>query len=434
LQREIHTLAARTRFLVVVAHRQFGKTTVGINECLDAVLFSAQERPRAAYVCPFRSQAKAVAWESLKALCRVIPGVEFNETELRTDFPAGGRIVLAGADNADALRGNYFDLVVLDEFAFMEPRVWPEILRPTLSSRNGRAIFIGTPFGRNHFFDLFTHAATLPEWGRVRYQASTSAVLSAAELASATRSMSAEQFAQEYECEWTAVMDGSIYGKALDLMEKDGRLGHIPHHAGVDVHTSWDIGYGDATAIWFAQTIGPAVHLIDYYEASGAGIEHYIRILREKSERFGYRYGRHYGPHDTLAGSIQTGRSLADIAREAGLTFTVVKRGPIETGINETRKLLEVAWVDGAKCQRGVEALQAYRRTWNEQLRMFSEKPVHDWASHACDALGTGAVGGLAQAQAFVTPTWTCAEMKWNPFDWGRDTPPEPEPGPSSFR
>ena len=169
LQRALHDLAEHIRFLVVVAHRQWGKTTFAVNECIHTVLSTGRPRPQAAYIAPFRIQAKNVAWEALKFFCRTIPGHECNETELRVDFPetlGGGRILLAGADNPDALRGMYFDTVILDEFAFMAPRTWGEILRPTLSSRGGRAIFIGTPYGPNHFKTIFQQAEhTRPSGG-----------------------------------------------------------------------------------------------------------------------------------------------------------------------------------------------------------------------------------------------------------------------------
>ena len=131
VQRQIHDLAQRIRFLVVAAHRGAGKSLAAVNEALDAALFTPTEAP--AYVGPYRNQTKMIAWDYLKRLAAAIPGADFKETELRCDFVHnGGRVFLAGADECDHLRGVHLDMYVLDEPAFQPPTVWPEILRPTL--------------------------------------------------------------------------------------------------------------------------------------------------------------------------------------------------------------------------------------------------------------------------------------------------------------
>ncbi len=400
-------------------HRQAGKTTLGILRCIWEALFSRNPFPRTAYVCEHLTEARRNGWDYLQRLAAPIPDVKFNQTLLTADFPSsGGRVSLYGADDPGSLRGTHHDLVVLGEFARMNPSTLPEVVMPTLVQRQGKVACIGTPLYRHDpLCTLYDKLPTLEGWGRLMVKASESGLLSPEQLAAQRAVQTPEQHAREFECEPSAVMDGSIFGAALDRLDRQGRIGHVPHRAGWDVDTCWDLGYSDATCIWFAQRIGPAVHLINFHQGSGAGIEHYIRILRERSEQSGYRFGRHYGPHDTLQGSIQTGRSLADVAAQAGLRFDVVKRGPVEVGIQETRKLLEISWIDGDKCQRGLEALQAYRRTWDEPLRMFSEKPVHDWSSHPCDALRTGAVGGLGQSPVDPSKIATQAVTEWNVWD-----------------
>jgi hypothetical protein len=330
-----------------------------------------------------------------EALQRGLPGTEFNEAELRVDFAesfGSGRIMLAGADNPDALRGMYFDLVVLDDYAFMEPRIWPEILRPTLSSRQGRALFIGTPYGPNHFQTLFEQAALTPEWGRVCYPASTSGVLSAEELTSARAAMSEGQYGQEYECSWQAVTEGFIYGKEMAQADAEDRVGDVPWDPGHPVHTAWDLGIGASTAIWFLQRPQFGMggwRAIDYYEASGAGLSHYVKVLREKP----YTYGQHVAPHDIEVSELGSGQTRRQTAAQLGIVFDVAPRLPVDEGIDAVRRLLPQCWFDRVKCQRGLEALRAYRRTWNEATRMFSERPLHDWSSHGCDALRTFATG-----------------------------------------
>src|SRR3954451_7106432 len=161
-QRLLH--AAPGRFKVLVTHRRFGKTVFAVNELISGAKRCKLRQPRFAYLAPFHNQAKDVAWSYLKHYTARIPDLAVNETELWVELPprveheggsGGARIRLYGADNADRLRGLYFDGVVLDEYAQMHPRVWSEVVRPALADRMGWALFIGTPMGRNGFCDLF---------------------------------------------------------------------------------------------------------------------------------------------------------------------------------------------------------------------------------------------------------------------------------------
>jgi phage terminase large subunit len=134
----------KERWAVIVAHRRAGKTVACVIDLIDHCLRCPLERPRVAYIAPYYKQAKSVAWDYVKNFSRQIPGAVINESDLRVDYPNGGRIKLYGADDPDALRGMYFDAVVLDEYADMRPRFFPEVLRPALADRKGLATFIGT--------------------------------------------------------------------------------------------------------------------------------------------------------------------------------------------------------------------------------------------------------------------------------------------------
>jgi hypothetical protein len=419
VQTQIHALTREHRFLVAACHRGAGKSLAAVNECLDVALATGREAPRAAYVAPFRNQCKSIAWDYCKRLAGVVPGVDFNESELRADFPHnGGRVFLAGADGCDHLRGIHLDMLVLDEPAHHPPNVWPEILRPTLSARQGRALFIGTFLSRqNHFWQLYDKARSLPEWGRLLVKASESGILFAAELASARATMTEEQYAREYELECSAVLDGSIYGKLLDEMERTGRLTLVPWDPALPVWTAWDIGVSDSTAIWFLQPEGFGWRAIDYEEHSGAGMQFYAKLVREKP----YCYEQHIGPHDLAVQEFGSGRTRIDVARELGIDFTLAPRLSVEEGIEAVRNLLPRLWIDRAKCQRGLEALQDYRYTWDEALRIFSRRPFHNWSSHGCDALRTFATGRQEwQQQQQGPPRAGRAEMDFDVFNYNR--------------
>ena len=214
-----------------------------------------REDPRYAYVAPLLSQAKDVAWEYLKRYTAEIPGVAVHESELRVDLPRGVRIRLYGADNPDRLRGLYLDGVVFDEFAQMQPRVWSEVIRPALTDREGWAVFIGTPMGRNQFHALYEQARADPGWLAALFRASETAIIPAAELAEAAKAMTEEQYAQEFECSFDAAVVGSYYGRIIADLERDRRIRGVSWEPKVPVVTAWDLGIGDSTAIWFCQQV-----------------------------------------------------------------------------------------------------------------------------------------------------------------------------------
>ena len=149
----LHT--RKERFGCVVAHRRAGKTVAAIMDLIDAALRCTKPNPRFAYLAPYYAQAKDVVWSYVKQYAGSIPGVTINEGELRADFPNGARLRLYGADNYDRMRGIYLDGVVLDEFADQPPQAWREVIRPALSDRQGWGLFIGTPKGRNAFYDVY---------------------------------------------------------------------------------------------------------------------------------------------------------------------------------------------------------------------------------------------------------------------------------------
>ena len=220
--------------------------------------------PRFGYVAPLYSQAKDVAWEYVKFYSRGLGG-SINETELRVDLPNGARVRLYGADNPDRLRGVYFDGVILDEFADMRPSVWGEVVRPMLADRQGWACFIGTPHGHNEFFEKWQEAQASPDWFAVMLKASETGILTPGELADARKTMSEDQFLQEFECSFEAAIQGAYFKTQMRTMREEGRLGVVPFDSSRPVNTFWDIGKTDSTAVWFHQSRGNMHHLIDYY-------------------------------------------------------------------------------------------------------------------------------------------------------------------------
>lgn len=341
--------------------------------------------PRYAYVAPTYGQAKDVAWSYLRHYTRDVPGLKVMESELWVELPSGARIRLYGADNYDRIRGIYLDGVVIDEPADIDPRAWPEVIRPTLSDYQGWATFIGTPKGRNAFYSIDRDAtgAELPDWFRLTLKASETKIIDEAELESNASMLSSEQYAQEYECSFDAAIVGSYYGKLMAAAEADGRVSGVPYEASAQVWTAWDLGIRDATAIWFAQVVGKEIRLIDYYESSGADLAHYVNEIGKRP----YSYAGHIVPHDAQAKELGTGKSRLEVLGSLGLTnISVAAMHRVEDGINAVRVMLPKCWFDKRKCDRGIEAMKLYRAEFDDKLQALKARPVHDWTSHAADA------------------------------------------------
>lgn len=381
--------ARKQRWGIAVAHRRAGKTVACINDLIDGALRCRHPDPRFAYVAPYFSQAKDVAWSYLKQYTAGIPGVSVNESELRVDLPNKGRVRLYGADNYERLRGLYFDGLVLDEYGDMDPRAWQEVLRAALADRQGWAVFIGTPRGLNHFAEAWERAQSDPDWFHLELRASRTGLLPAAELQQAQREMSQEQYEAEFECSFAASVVGSYLGREMRQAQDDGRIGRMPHQPEVAVDTWWDLGVDDATAIWFTQTVGREVHVIDYYEQSGEGLPHYAKVLQDR----GYIYGEHHAPHDIKVRELGSGRSRLEIAQSLGIRFSIVPNVGVADGIEAARSFIARCWFDRERTERGRLALTSYRKQWDEKRRVFQQQPLHDWSSHAADAFRYLSVG-----------------------------------------
>jgi hypothetical protein len=374
------------RFNVLVCHRRWGKTYFAINQLIRDIISCPLDNPRGAYVAPWLKQAKAIAWDYLKHFSRPIPGIVINESELRIDYPNGGRIRLYGADNPDSLRGLYHDSVVLDEVAQMSPRIWSEVIRPALSDRLTKehepsAIFIGTPQGPNLFKELYDRAPEREGWQRAMHKASESGVLPDSELRQIKKELTSREYAQEMECDFTAAIVGAFYGREMqDAIEQD-RICPVPYDKTHKVITAWDIGIRDSTAIWFVQHVGSEIHLIDYEEYTNIGLPDIIKHIAAKP----YSYGQHIGPHDLRVRELGTGLTRLHQARNLGVNFAIAPQQEVIDGIEAVRGILGRCYFDAEKCEHGINALTLYRNELDDKRGIF--KPVHDWTSHAADAM-----------------------------------------------
>ena len=389
-QNYLHQRIKDYRWSVLVCHRRFGKTVCMINHLLMAALTSKVSNPRYAYIAPTFKQAKSIAWDYIKQFTHKIPGVRFNETELRVDLPNKARITLLGSENCDGLRGIYLDGCVIDEYANVNDRLFPEIIRPALSDRKGFCIFIGTPQGmNNNFYELFQHAKGADDWFYFKAKASETKVVDQDELTKAKEVMGENKFKQEFECDWIANIEGSIYGKTLAKIENQRQITRVPYDPSLPVNTAWDLGVSDHSAIIFFQQLGRSINIIDYHEERGQGMPHFIELVKNKE----YIYKDHFAPHDIEVTDFSNGKTRREVAYQLGIRFKVVPKIPLEDGIHATTMTLPRCWIDVDHCKKLIDALRHYHRKYLDKNRMFRSKPVHDWSSHACDALRYMSIG-----------------------------------------
>jgi hypothetical protein len=367
-----------------VAHRRCGKTVACINDKVRRAVLSPKEMYRAGYIAPYLKQAKDVAWEYLKRYSQPIWGGPPNESELFVTLLGGQRIRIYGADNADALRGGYFDDVTLDEYADMAPSVWGSIIRPMLADRQGSATFIGTPKGRNSFHELYERAAADRDWFRFMLRASETKLLADSELIAARQDMTPEQYEQEFECSFEAAILGAYYGKDIAQAERDGRIrDHLPVEPSIPVRTAWDLGNSDHMAIWCWQMVNGEIRVVDYIQEYGFFMERYCEELNLR----GY-HGTDHVPHDARVPSMETGRTRIETLISKGRKPRLIPDHRVEDRINSTRVTFPKIYFDGTKCAKGIEALRQYRAEYDEKLRTFKDTPKKDWAAHPSDAFG----------------------------------------------
>ena len=390
LQKILHGQIDKHRFSVIVLHRRAGKTVMAINHMLKAALTNKYLNPRYAFISPYRLQGKATAWDYIKQFAGKIPGTKFNESELRCDLANGARITILGAENDQAIRGISLDGCVFDETQSIKPTIFPEVIRPALADRKGWCIFIGTPKGRNNFYQLYQSAIKNPKWYACTYKASETQILDDEELQAAKDVMSKDLYEQEFECSFQAAITGSYYGTIIEDLVREKRMVSNLFDEDIDVETWWDLGMNDQTAIWFVQRYKKEIRLIDYYENTGHGLDHYADVLKKK----GFEYSTHIFPHDVKVRELGNyAKTRLEALLDLGIVGEVAPKLSIEDGIEAVRKNLINCWFDKDKCATGIEYLKAYQKKWDDKAQVFKSKPLHNFSSHAADSFRTGVVG-----------------------------------------
>lgn len=384
----IKSLNSGVKRALWVVHRRGGKDVTLFNWVVFQLLLNSGWT--AFHILPTYNQAKKVIWdantnESLRIL-DYIPkdAIESkNGQEMKIRLTNGSVYQLIGSDNIDSLVGTNPKIIVFSEYAIQSPAAW-DYLRPILDVNKGYAIFISTPRGKNHFYDLLNMAKANPHWFCEVLTVNDTNVLTEEDIDKIRKEGYSEEYIQqEFYCSFNRGVEGSYYGRLIEKARLEQRICRVPYEPRVPVHTAWDIGYGDSTSITFWQDVGGECRIIDYYENNGEGITHYAKVLKDKP----YLYGATYFPHDAGAGSIQTGRTLQDVARDVGINAVLLERETdIQPGIEAARSLLATCYIDEANCRHLIKCLENYHKKFNEKQNVYSPTPVHDYTSHAADS------------------------------------------------
>jgi hypothetical protein len=377
----------KERWAVIVAHRRCGKTVACINDLIVKALLENKQHAQYAYIAPFYSQAKSVAWRYLERFSEPVLA-KANQSELWVELINGARIRLFGADNPDALRGNFLDGVVMDEMADMKPSVWGEIIRPLLADRLGWATFIGTPKGHNAFYDIYNEATKKPNWYVKVLRADQTMLLPQSELDDAKATMSDNQYEQEFLCSFEAAIIGAFYGNEMRRITDLERITTVDYDPMFPCHTAWDLGFNDSTAIWWFQVVYGEIRVLDHHSSNGQSIPFYTMLLDQKENEFGYKYGFHYLPHDARAKTLASGGKsiIEQISAKIDIKhLKIVPNLSIQDGIQATRLALTRCWFDN-RCEEGIECLRQYQREWDDDKKCFRDRPKHDFTSHSSDA------------------------------------------------
>ena len=385
------------RWACVVAHRRAGKSVAAVNDIIRAAFMYKGPNGLFGYVAPYQNQARRIAWDYFKHYAQPLIS-DTTEQMMTITLVNNTKVSLFGADNADAMRGLGFSGVYMDEYGDFKPSVFGNVIRPALSDKQGWAVFAGTPKGKNQFWDIYETARRIPdEWFVLRLPASDSGLLPQSELNAAKAQLSEDQYLQEYECSFEAAILGAFFG--TEMRQAEPRINErVVFTEGYPVHTAWDLGYRDDTAIWWYQVVGGEVRVIDFFAVSGAD----IRAIAEVVVNKGYTYGKHYLPHDARAKSLQTGRSIVEqLADHLGINhLSVVPNIGLQDGIQAIRQMLPRTWFNSVKCGDGIEALRQYQREYDEDKKAFRASPRHDWTSHPADAFRMLAVAWRAEPSA----------------------------------
>ena len=377
------------RFSVTVAHRRAGKTVARINRIVKAAILCDKPRPRFGYLAPFFVQAKDIAWLYLKhyAAPLLALGGKVNESELSITLPHNGAIIrLYGAENAERMRGLYFDGIAIDEAQGVAQSVLTSVILPALADREGWLDCSGTPRGWQNLLGGLVKMARDNQhmWFLQILKASDTGIIPQGELDMQKAMMPENEYEQEFECSFDAAITGAFWGKEMATALSAGRICDVDWQPEFLVHTSWDLGRTDDTAIWWYQQSKGEIHVLEYWASAMCDVADLATVIHSKP----YKYGKHWFPHDARMKTLAAnGRSIIEQMHALDVKGQIVPNIGVQDGIQAVRAMMPVVYFDRLKCEDGMECLRNYEREWDPERKCFREKEKSpNWPNHGADA------------------------------------------------
>jgi phage terminase large subunit len=351
------------------------------------------------HMLPMASQARKAIWEAInphtgkRRIDEAFP-MELRETtrenEMLIKLKVGSTWQVVGSDNFNSLVGSPPAGVVCSEWALANPAA-RAYLRPILAENGGWQAYITTPRGKNHAYQTFMSAQSDPRAFAEKLTVFDTGALSVEDIERERKAYQDDYgleagdalFRQEYLCDFDAAILGAYYGSEMRQALEQGRIASIDHDPDLAVHTAWDLGWTDDTAVWFFQVHRGEVRVIDYFSVSGADIPTIAERILSKP----YRYGDHWLPHDARPKTLAAnGRSIVEQLFALGIRGRIVPSLSLQDGIQAARMMFPRVWIDETRCDDGIECLRQYQREYDADKRIFRDKPLHNWTSHGADA------------------------------------------------
>ncbi len=376
-----------------VWHRRSGKDL----SLISAIIIASRERiGNYLYLMPQQNQIRRAIWDGIdndgvRFLDRIPPQAieDMRGSDMFIRFTWQSTLQFGGSDTYNSYMSANPVGIVLSEYSLQDPNAW-NYLRPILRANKGWAVFLFTFRGKNHGWRLYEIARKDPQtwYSKILTIEDTEKapgvpVVTRADYEQEIAEGMPEELArQEYYCDPEASLIGSFYGREIDQLYENRRIGNFPHDPAKRVYTGWDIGL-DAHAVVFAQEddAGNPV-VIDYIEEVNARFSDVCNMVVAKS----YNYAAHFGPHDITKRDSEKEQKILNTAKDLGIDFVKTKRSSRVDGIETVRFLLPRCSIDEIRCERLIEVLKSYRRQWDDVRKCFIEIPVHDWAAHGSDA------------------------------------------------
>lgn len=386
------------RNAIIVHPRKCGKD-MGIG-FQYAVRTAVRKTTTILYMLKSYAQAKQVIWDMItndgvRLLDTINPKLikSMNASELKITFTNNSIIKLGSAENYEkSIVGSNASLIIFSEYGTYDNDNPYLFASPIMAPNNGRFVFISTPRGRNHYYDLWVKARQWPDWYCELKTVDDTKHITPEMMDIIRREHSEEFIQQEYYCSFDRGIEGSFYAKYVNVAIQEGRVDTIPYDPSLPVNTVWDLGYNNTVIIYFQIDRNKNVRLIDFDPQQNRSLQEWIRHVKSKP----YVYGKHWAPHDVNKHEDTTGQTKFDFARQLGLQFemrevsnnmtSAIPRVSVEAGIEQAMAAFNKISFDKTKCAYLIKALETYHRTWDDEKKRYSKEPYGDWSAHSADA------------------------------------------------